>query len=263
MAFLKQLGYEIVVLPNSYPPFRNSPQADRQLPPSDSLAPYFPISWRQTTLLDPIVAIACTVLRCRSPVLAPARLVDWKFEHLGALAATSRPRFVLAHLPVPHEPFIYESNCRPVPTYQVWAPPQGWQQAYLDQITCVNRKVLAAVDAILRAAPVPPVILIQADHGRAETPVEELPLAVADPEQVRTRLDVFAAYLVPGAPDSLFYDGISPVNLLPVVFNRLFGTHFPRQPDRSYWVREAAPYDLRPVDGPIAASDRPGARQPQ
>jgi hypothetical protein len=256
MAFLKGLGYEIVVLPNGYPPFRRSPQADRHVPPPDSLPAYFPISWRGTTLWAPLAGIGCAIVRCRRvlTVLESASLLDWKFDQLGALAATTHPRFVLAHLPVPHEPFVYRADCQHAPAFDVWAPPRGRRQAYLDQITCVNRKVLATVDAILQASPTPPVILIQADHGDANFPVEQLPLTEADPVQVRARLDVFAAYHVPGAPDTLFYDGMSPVNLLPRVFNQLFGTAFPRLPDRSYWVRERDPYNLSPVLDDLGAA---------
>jgi hypothetical protein len=64
---------------------------------------------------------------------------------------------------------------------------------------------------------------------------------------VRARFDILSAYYVPGAPDSLFYDGMTPVNLLPRVFNYLFETKIPRLPDRSFWVVDGIPYDLRPV----------------
>jgi hypothetical protein len=60
-------------------------------------------------------------------------------------------------------------------------------------------------------------------------------------------MDIFAAYHVPGAPDTLFYEGMSPINVLPGVLNHLFGTGYPRLPDRSFWVVDWAPYRLTPI----------------
>jgi hypothetical protein len=113
--------------------------------------------------------------------------------------------------------------------------------AYTAQIQCVNRKLLAAIDAILARSTTPPVILIQSDHGEGHPPLRSR-LGQVSPPLVRARVDAFAAYLVPGAPDTLFYDGMTPVNLLPLVFNHLFGTTFPRLPDRTFWGAYEAPY---------------------
>ena len=38
--------------------------------------------------------------------------MDWKFERMSELAGESElPTFVLAHLSLPHEPFLYHADC--------------------------------------------------------------------------------------------------------------------------------------------------------
>jgi hypothetical protein len=129
------------------------------------------------------------------------------------------------------------------------------QAPYLDQITCVNRKILQTVDAILNQSSTPPVILIQSDHGDGHFPRLRMELEDTPSSMVRARLGVFAAYYVPGAPDSLFYDGITPVNVRPRVFKFLFGTTFPRLPVRSAWVVDGAPYRLTILPADISGRD--------
>jgi hypothetical protein len=255
MAFLKGLGYQIVYFPNHYPPFQSNRNADLQLPDPRAISIEFQDVWRATTLLEPLINIVCKVRNCdRDPWPRPAASqLDWRFAQLGKLAS-SQPRFVLAHLLVPHEPYVYRADCSHSPLRDFWPDSELRRPLYLAQITCVNRKVLEVVDEILKNSPTPPIILIQSDHGDGTFPKEPLPFRDAAPDLVRTRFDVLAAYYVPGAPDTLFYDGISPVNLLPRVFNQIFGTHFPHLPDRSYWVVDGIPYDLQPVPAEALAA---------
>jgi len=250
MAFLKELGYEIVFFPNSYEPFRRNRHADLQLPDPDAIRPEFETVWIESTIIVPLARVICKVAACVyvPGVAESATLTDWKFAQLGRLAASSRPQFVLAHLLVPHEPYVYQSDCGHVPPSLIWSDSAATRAAYLDQITCVNAKVLTAVDAILRNAPTPPVILLQSDHGNGHVPRDDLELADASLAMVRSRVDIFAAYYVPGASDTLFYEGMTPVNVLPRVFNHVFGTTFPRLPDRSYWVVDKQPYRLTPLE---------------
>jgi hypothetical protein len=256
IALLKSLGYEIIFFPNNYEPFRANRHADLQLPDPSAVRPELETAWLGSTLLVPLTSLGCKVVACvPAPWLpeSPA-LTDWKFAQLGRLAGSSRPRFVLAHFLVPHEPYVYRADCRHVPPSEVWPDPAASRAAYLEQIGCVNQKLLAVVDAILRTEHSPPVILLQSDHGHGHIPGDDLPLERASEAMIRARVDIFAAYYVPDAQDTLFYEGMTPVNLLPRVFNHLFGTRFPRQPDRSIWVIGKAPYRMTPVPAKILAA---------
>jgi hypothetical protein len=190
----------------------------------------------------PIAHFVCSIWNCDSyDVPESAALQDWKFEQLGALAASTKPRFVFAHLILPHEPYVYRADCtaRSNPLEFV-GPLDTLRAAYIAQTQCVNRKIIAMIDTIRRLAPIPPVILLQADHGNGQMEPEALSLRSPTPARLRERTDIFAAYAVPGAPDSLWYNTITPINLLPIVFNQLFKLRLPRLPDRTYWSNYGA-----------------------
>jgi hypothetical protein len=251
IAFLKRLGYEIVFFPNDYEPFRENRHADLHVPDPEVIRPALVTAWLASTVLVPLARTACNVAPATClyvPGVAESpTLTDWKFIQLGRLASSNRPRFVLAHLSVPHEPYVYDADCHYRSPWLVGPDDATTRAAYLNQVRCVNRKLLAAVDVILRTSRTPPVILLQSDHGHGHLPQNNLELEKATPAAVRARVDVFAAYYVSRAPDTLFYEGMTPINLLPRVFNHLFGTTFPQLPDRTYWAVYHSPYRSTPV----------------
>jgi hypothetical protein len=116
-------------------------------------------------------------------------------------------------------------------------------EGYLDQIRCANRKLATLVDAILARSTRPPVILLQADHGHGRIghlpPFEKLKAY-----QLRERMSVFAAYRLPGVPDSAVRDSVTPVNVLRLVLRHYFGADLPPLEDMSYWGLEDKPFDL-------------------
>ena len=198
----------------------------------------------------PLRNAICRLVSCPDVWWDPeaTRIMDWKFERLGRLAATtSKPRFVVAYFMAPHEPYVYRADCSHATVREAWPKPEQQRAAYLAQIECVNRKLLTAIDGILRDSQEPPVILIQSDHGHGHLTKEYMELEEASPAMVRARLDIFSAYRVPGSPDTLFYDGMTPVNLLPRVFNYVFGTALPSLPNRSIWAVKNTPYRLTAI----------------
>jgi hypothetical protein len=248
VALLKQAGYEFVFFPTWYPPSTGNRYADLQLPRPRRIAPQFQTVWLQRTALSPLLAVACRRFACAVRwALESTSLLDWKFAQLGKLAGSTNARFVLAHLIVPHEPYVYHADC----SHRTPLPPtmsrEIAQAAYIEQIQCVNQKLLSVVDRILKESPVPPVILLQSDHGHGQFGEGSLEISSATKSQVQERSDIFAAYLVPGASDTLFYDTITPVNVLPAVLNTVLGTGFPRLPDRTYWSTLEEPYRLTVV----------------
>jgi hypothetical protein len=64
---------------------------------------------------------------------------------------------------------------------------------------------------------------------------------------------VFAAYHLPGAPDSLAYDGISPVNAMRRTLAFYFGADLPRLPDETWWSLRVPPYEFTRLPRPSAA----------
>jgi hypothetical protein len=182
--------------------------------------------------------------------------MDWKFERLGELASKQQPTFVLAHLVLPHEPFLYHADCTPrEPYYPAKAGIMGDREAtqgYLDQITCANRKLAALVDTILVRSQHPPVILLQSDHGHGRIGRHPA-LEFVKRDRVDERMAAFAAYLLPGVEADQIADSITPVNAMRVLLAHYFGADLPPLPDVSYWSSEDKPLQFVPLEWPPSA----------
>ena len=177
--------------------------------------------------------------------------MDWKFERLKDLSGGEPPTFVLAHLSLPHEPYLYHADCtHREPYWPVAAGMLGDEEAtrgYLDQISCVNRKVAVLVDSILTRSRRPPVILIQADHGHGR--LGRLPeYEKVSAKQLRERMSVFSAYLLPGVDAGGVGDSITPVSVMRLVLRHYFGADLPPMEDASYWSTEERPFELTRIE---------------
>lgn len=265
--FLRGLGYRFVFVPTSYPATTANRWADVSLEPPARAGARLVDGWMEATPLGALLDWQCRRTRCLETgfpyEIESAERNEWKLAELGRLAGSVEgPKFVLAHLLMPHAPYLFRADCSHREPF--W--PRGEDlrdravvsEAYTAQITCLNRMLLETVRSILERSDRPPVILIQSDHGfgrvvrdgvgRSVVPFQEL-----DPAQVRERLSVFAAYHLPTTTPAvgsaqLPHDSISPVNVLPLVFNRYLGTTIPLVPDDSWWSDQPELYDFVPVE---------------
>ena len=159
------------------------------------------------------------------------------FTSVEDLAATpaARPRFVFAHVPSPHAPWVDRADGSPriatnLEAYY-WDTPETTGltraeivDAFTGQSIYTARRTLATIDAVIAASPRPPIILVLSDHGSS------LDVTV---ENAETRLrNLFAAY-TPGR-DALFPDDVTLVNVFPTLLNSYFGVDLPRAPETLY-----------------------------
>jgi Sulfatase len=167
---------------------------------------------------------------------------DRTLDELGTLLdlaseAGNRPRFVFAHLPVPHWPFVFDADCGPaVPLAQEEAginrhggTPQTIAAAR-DQTACVDRMLSDAIHSLATSDP-NAIIIVMSDHGPDEH------LDWWDPGSlgvVERTANLFAAR-TPGHP-GLFPD------VLPILFDTYLGANIPLQPNEIW-------FGPRPQDG--------------
>lgn len=250
-SFLKQQGYRFVFFPTGFRVTWQNRNADMQLPPPREVRGEFAAVWQNTTMLPEILGGACKLIGCTAGrfliTAQAATLMDWKFERLKDLSGGDTPIFALAHLSLPHEPFLYHADCSHRDLYwPVGAGVLGDEEAdrgYLDQIQCANRKLATLVDSILARSRHPPVILLQADHGHGR--MGHLPsFDKVNAYQLRERMSAFAAYLLPGVPSGVVRDSVTPVNVVRLVLRHYLGADLPPLEDASYWGLEDRPFDL-------------------
>jgi hypothetical protein len=257
---LRTYGYRFAFFPTAYGPTRQNREADIQLPEPSAIRPEFALAWRRTTMLPFLHRVTCAVLGCTLDpadyVPETAALIDWKLQQIGRVAVPDRPTFALAHLMVPHEPYMYGSGCEHRTPY--WPPTDDdeyWPRArlaYLAQIRCVNQKLLQLIDTIRAHSSVPPVILIQSDHGHGRLGRKWPLLHEVSPLQVAERSSVFAAYAIPGLTE-VVPDTITPVNAVRLALRTSLGADLPPLPDKTYWSTLRRPYDFVPITHPVSA----------
>jgi hypothetical protein len=250
---LKARGYRYVFFPTHYAPTARSALADSHEPDPTAIRSEFFLVWLRTTPLAWPIRLMCGRWSCNPAFEAllpePAGLIDWRFERLASLEASDRPTLAFAHFLTPHDPYIYRFNCRPRPPYEarLFVPEeeQKVKDAYVEQLQCINAKVIKLVDGLLAKTKGQAIIVIQSDHGFGRLGRQPRPYQDADSEQMHERADILSAYYVPsGSPERLFYDSITPVNAFRSILRREFDAQLPALPDITYWSEWERPYEL-------------------
>ena len=153
----------------------------------------------------------------------------------------SGPKFVFAHFIAPHRPFVFGFNGEEV-NLPKHLDDQQYIQASQAQISYVNQRVVELVTHIIEQSKVPPIIILQGDHGQSRsTPAH--------------RMAILNAYYLPGDGEKSLYPGISPVNTFRVVFNGYFTGSFSLLQDISYFSEYVTPYDFTVVNVPRAGCE--------
>jgi hypothetical protein len=144
----------------------------------------------------------------------------------------SSPKFVFAHILLPHEPFVFDSQGGAVDYPQTLSEEQ-YRAAYKAQVIFLNERLLPVLRLILETSATSPVVILQGDTG---------------PGQVghAGRMAILSALYLPGYEADL-PASLTPVNDFRLVFDQYFGTHLGLLPDRSYFSLYTAPFDYEPV----------------
>ena len=105
-------------------------------------------------------------------------------------------------------------------------------EGYRGEVLYLNKRVLEALHEILSVSAVPPIIIIQGDHGD-------------DKSEASTRMTILNAYYLPGVDQSKLYPTISPVNSFRLIFDEYFGGNYESLPDKSYLSSYHDPFNFQ------------------
>lgn len=173
--------------------------------------------------------------------------VQFVLDRLSDLGAVPRPRFVFAHVVIPHPPFVFGPDGSPRNPPLAFRANDGshflgteaeYVEGYIDQVEYVNREVLLVVQRILAQSDRTPIIVIQGDHG----PGLHLDWSSPSASDLPERFLILNAYLLPGEPRPSPYENISPVNTFRIILGGYFGYDLPLLPDRSFYSTWDEPY---------------------
>jgi hypothetical protein len=162
------------------------------------------------------------------------------------------PKFVFSHLILPHPPFVFDENGDPVnigsgstfnsPT-EADVTRSEYRRLYVDQVRFINDQISGVVEEILQSSTVPPIIILQADHGSA------MNVDFMDMENscLKERYAIFAAYYLPGAEKETVPQDITPVNSFRVVLNEYFSADLNLLENRQYFTAGTNLFELTEV----------------
>jgi len=243
--FLRALGYTSTALHTTYYPTQIT-SADEYFKPDVS---FFALDKFTEQLLE------TTPLPFKSMNSAYRQIVLYSINQLLNLPPCPTPRFVFAHLMIPHPPFIFGPNGEPRyvgrPIYDL--SEKEFARLSGDMLTFASRVMVSVVDSILARSARPPIIVIQADHG---TPPQ---VNWEDPEHTDMpgRFCILNAYYLPEGGDEHLDPMITPVNTFRLIFNYYFGAQYERLPDRCYFSGFSHPFVFHDVTERLR-----GAKQP-
>lgn len=262
--FLEDLGYIQVAFASGYE-VTEIPKADVYRSPG-WFANEFLSAVFNTTPLPAVVNKLSGV----DPFDMHRQRILYTLDHFPDQLPGGGPKFVFAHVVAPHPPFVFgpsgEERTPKLPYIEQGdgnhlirnggITREQYVRRYRDQLQFINGQLKEALDRILENSPRPPVIILQGDHG----PGSLLDQESEERTDLRERLAILNALLVPGAEDSELYPEISPVNTFRMIFNLYFGTQYELLDDRSYFSPWSQPYRFIDVTDVVITSDPDGGR---
>jgi hypothetical protein len=236
-AALKELGYQYLHISNWWGPSATNVDADRTF------------RYRGQDEFSSVLLQTTLMRAFNEPDAAPDDPWDWRvlrehtayaLDRLDEMPGVPGPKFVLAHLLVPHDPYVFDADGSFMDRAQV--AEQGQRESYRRQLTYTNDRLLGLVDRIMEASE-DAIIVIQADEG--PFPMRYLgdewgfDWRDATDAQLEEKFGILFAMRVPDADlvAEGFHDAITPVNTFRILFNARFGTDLPLLPDQ-VWAHE-------------------------
>jgi hypothetical protein len=179
----------------------------------------------------------------------------YTFSKLAKVHKIKGPKFVFAHILSPHPPYLFGANGEPVQDSDLYNPLLNTfkhKEEYLNQLIFISKKVEDLVDEILEKSKIPPIIILQADHGPAST----FPVGIAYPRQptekmLNERMGILNAFYLPSGGSEFLYKSITPVNTFRLIFDFYLNTNYGLLVDKSYYSTYKNPYEFTNVTDKI------------
>jgi len=143
------------------------------------------------------------------------------------------PKFVIAHLMIPHQPYLFGANGEPIDPKFLTLNDEGkedWDpDLYLGQLKFVNLKMKEIISKLTETNN-PPIIIIQSDHGMRGTEKQDH----YEYEYVLRTFNNFKAYSFPKVGQNLDFETTTPVNSFRVLFNLYLDYDYDLLEDKIY-----------------------------
>jgi hypothetical protein len=236
---LEQLGYKYVAFSSGYPPtditnaniYYSFPKIERAhdlealLLFNSILGPFIGTNWVKI----PITRFS-----------TPQKRIDNIFNSLkNEVPLINGPKFVFAYIFAPHPPSIFNQNGPITPeapfrmegAFDYEGTFEQYGIGYVQELSYVNRRLIETVDGIISNSKIPPIIILQADHG----PDAFLDWNSIENSCLKERFSILNAYYLPPKSSVQITEDINPINTFAVVLNAYFGTNITLLENRQFF----------------------------
>ncbi len=243
MQSLGDIGYETVAFETSYY-WAQFSEADTYFEPvqenffTPSLSEFEEI-YLDTTMISALIDwdVIKTSQFFQTPVMpneTHALRIQFTLDKLKELPEMEGSQFVLAHLVVPHPPYIFNAD-GVIPNLreydESWERGDLGQAGYINNIRYINQEILQVVQQIIEESATPPIIILQADHG----------------SDFYDRTMILSAFHLPGISSQVVNSDITPVNTFRLVFKYVFDAPLELLPDRTL-SGKYPPFDFQEIE---------------
>jgi hypothetical protein len=245
--YLKKRGYVFVNFSSDNGMTENIAIADLNMQqnsllkvgPFDLKLNEFSLTYLKTTAVYPIFRFKLLEFQ-RNQVL-------YVFENLHQLDHIKSPKFVLAHIIIPHPPYIFaKDGSVPEKAGKNIEDTETVKKLFLEQLEFTNTKLRESINDIL-AKNKNTVIIIQADHGPSillGESFERQLVPSANIEGVKERMAILNAFYFPDGDYSMLTDDVTIVNTFRIVLNKYFNEELEMLENRNYISGYDKPYKL-------------------
>ena len=240
--FLRSKGYEFIHFGSWWGPTAHNDYADKNF--NYWQIPYFPMALFQMTMAYPF----CIELGIVDDLYTMHReCALYSFDNLADIPNIKGPTFVVAHVFLPHAPYVFDRNGNYLTAEE--ANERSREVNYVDQLIFTNNKLRVLIDELLLSSEVPPIIILQADEGPFPegTDSRDFKWEEATEAQLREKMGILNAYYLPDADENVLYPSITPVNSFRLVFNLYLDADFELLPDKIYAFYGGHPYKFLDV----------------
>lgn len=244
--FLKSTGYKYIQVESYWLLTGPNKLADIEFTP-------FPVTEFNQLIYRTTMLRAFPSLAEKFGFSSDPRVGQWKcavnqFEYLGKIPdmrkEINEPIFVFAHVVIPHVPFAVDQDGGFVTREEETS--RTIEENYLNQIIFCNAEVETLVDNIIANSQVPPIIVVQGDHGAGTWGLSNWK-NLSEEDQIRVNMRILNAYYLPQGGNDLLYNSITPVNTFRIIFDFYLGATYELLPDESYMSSLETPYIFREV----------------
>jgi hypothetical protein len=172
-------------------------------------------------------------------------------DKLDSLPLEGGPKFVWAHILLPHPPYIFDADGNYIETPRAAGITDT--EAWRGQLAYTNKRLEAFIEGLLsKPEDQQPIIILQADEGPWPVPYAKDKVNFdwnkATADQLEEKFGIMNAWYVPGGADSLgLRQDQTAINTFPTLFDRYFGFNYPMLPDEvfaSSWWKMYQPIDI-------------------